>query len=79
MGAMWLGGMVLYGIGANILGTIGSSIGWAIVMSLMVLVANFWGMMAGEWRGVGRRPLRMMRTGLAMLVAAMFMVGLGMK
>jgi len=79
MGAMWLGGMILYGMGASMLGAIGSSIGWAIAMSLMVLVANLWGLLAGEWRGAGWRPLRMMSTGLVILVAAMFMVGLGIK
>ena len=77
MGAMWLGGMLLYGMGANQLGSLGSSIGWAIVMSLMVIVANLWGLLTGEWRGVGRRPLRIMGTGLAILVVAMFMVGAG--
>jgi len=79
MGAMWLGGMILYGMGANVLGAMGSSIGWAIVMSLMVLVANLWGLLAGEWRGVSRKPLWMMSAGLAVLVAAMFMVGLRIR
>lgn len=79
MGAMWLGGMLLYGMGANRLGNIGSSIGWAIVMSLMVMVANLWGLLTGEWRGVGRKPLTIMSAGLALLVAAMFMVGSGIK
>jgi L-rhamnose-H+ transport protein len=79
MGAMWLGGMLLYGMGANQLGSIGSSIGWAIVMSLMVMVANLWGLLTGEWRGVGRKPLKIMGAGLALLVAAMFMVGSGIR
>jgi L-rhamnose-H+ transport protein len=79
MGVMWLGGMLLYGMGANRLGSIGSSIGWAIVMSLMVIVANLWGLWTGEWRGVGRNPLRIMCAGLAILVVAMFMVGAGVR
>jgi L-rhamnose-H+ transport protein len=79
MGLMWLGGMLLYGMGANMLGHIGSSIGWAIVMSLMVIVANLWGLATGEWRGIGRRPLRIMTAGLAILVIAMFMIGSGIK
>ena len=79
MGAMWLGGMLLYGMGANRLGSLGSSIGWAIVMSLMVIVANLWGLLTGEWHGVGRRPLRIMGVGLAILVVSMFMVGSGVR
>ena len=79
MGAMWLAGMTLYGMGANNLGKIGSSIGWALVMSLMVVIANLWGLSTGEWRGVGRKPLRVMSAGLAILVVAMFLVGSGIK
>ena len=79
MGAMWLAGMVLYGMGANSLGSIGSSIGWALVMSLMVVTANLWGLSTGEWRGVGRKPLLVMNAGLVMLVAAMFLIGSGIK
>ncbi len=79
MGAMWLAGMTLYGMGANRLGKIGSSIGWALVMSLMVVMANLWGLSTGEWRGVGRKPLRIMSGGIAILVVAMFLVGLGIK
>ena len=79
MGVMWLAGMILYGMGANKLGRIGSSIGWAIVMSLMVIVANLWGLSTGEWRGVGPKPLRTMIVGLTVLVVAMFLVGSGIR
>ena len=48
-------------------------------MSVMVIVANLWGLWTGEWRGVGRKPLEMMCTGLAILVVAMFMVGSGIR
>ena len=79
MGAMWLAGMILYGMGANELGTSGSSIGWAIVMSLMVLVASLWGLLTGEWREAGPRPRRIMTAGLTLSVAAMFIVGSGIR
>ncbi|MFB3922911.1 MAG: L-rhamnose/proton symporter RhaT [Terriglobia bacterium] len=79
MGAMWLGGMLLYGMGANALGDIGSSVGWALVMSLMVMVANLWGLLTGEWRGAGSRPLKIMGVGLTLLIVSMFIVGLGMR
>jgi hypothetical protein len=79
MAAMWLGGMLLYGMGAHRLGNLGSSIGWAMVMSLMVIVANLWGLLSGEWRGADHRPLRIMAAGMAILVVAMFMVGTGAR
>jgi L-rhamnose-H+ transport protein len=75
MGALWLGGMVFYGIGANRLGRLGPSIGWSILMSSVVIVANVWGIATGEWRGSGRKPVRLMIAGLALLVAAIFTIG----
>jgi L-rhamnose-H+ transport protein len=76
---MWLAGIFLYGMGAIRLGKMGSSIGWALVMSFMVVVANLWGISTGEWSGADRRPLRVMITGLGILVVAMFMVGSGIR
>lgn len=77
MGAMWLAGISLYGMGAIRMGKMGSSIGWALAMSFMVVVANLWGISTGEWRGTDRKPLRVMTAGLVILVIAMFMVGSG--
>jgi L-rhamnose-H+ transport protein len=77
MGVMWLAGIFLYGMGAIRLGKMGSSIGWALVMSFMVVVANLWGISTGEWSGRDRKPLRVMSAGLVILVIAMFMVGSG--
>ena len=79
MGAMWLAGFLFYGMGAARLGKMGSSVGWALIMSSMVVVANLWGLLTGEWRGAGRRPLQVMSAGLVILIVAMFLVGSGIK
>lgn len=76
MGAMWIASMVVYGIGANMLGSIGPSIGWAIYMSSAVVIATLWGLSSGEWRGAGQQALRVMSAGLALLVVAVFINGL---
>ncbi|MGH9699544.1 MAG: L-rhamnose/proton symporter RhaT [Candidatus Acidiferrales bacterium] len=75
MGALWLVGMVFYGIGANQLGRLGPSIGWSILMSSVVIVANVWGLFTGEWEESGRKPVRIMMGGLAFLLAAIFIIG----
>jgi L-rhamnose-H+ transport protein len=75
MGVMWLVGMMIYGVGATKLGHLGASIGWALLMSLIVVVANLWGIVTGEWRNSGKKPLRVMGAGLAVLVVAMFIIG----
>ncbi|MEO6807786.1 MAG: L-rhamnose/proton symporter RhaT [Isosphaeraceae bacterium] len=75
MGVLWMAGMALYGIGAHRMGDLGSSLGWAILMSSMVLVANALGVLSGEWRSSPRRSRWQLAGGLALLLAAI--AGLG--
>ena len=79
MGALWIVGMALYGSGANHLGPIGSSVGWAILMSSMVIVANVWGVVTGEWKKSGRKPLQVMGFGVLALTVAIFAIGLSKR
>jgi len=72
---MWLVGMFFYGFGAIKLGRTGSSIGWAVLMSSVVIVANLWGMRTREWRGANLKAKRAMRLGLLVLVIAIFIIG----
>ena len=75
MGMMWMAGMALYGIGAYRLGDLGKSLGWAILMSGMVLVANLLGMMTGEWKGAPRRATWQLGLGLVILLIAISALG----
>jgi L-rhamnose-H+ transport protein len=75
MGVLWMAGMALYGIGANRLGRLGPSLGWAILMSSMVLVANALGVLTGEWHAAPSRARRQLALGLALLLVAI--AGLG--
>ena len=76
MGFMWISGTVLYGVGANLMGSLGPVIGWPVLMSTMVLTANFWGFLVGEWKGVHGFPRTLSMAALAILVIAMFTLGL---
>jgi len=75
MGVLWMAGFVLYGFGARQLGELGPSLGWAILMSVMVLAANLLGIATGEWRGAPRSAGRRLAAGLALLIVAI--AGLG--
>ena len=75
MGLLWMAGMGLYGAGANRLGELGKSLGWSILMSSMVLVANALGVLSGEWRGAPRASRRQLTLGILILLAAI--AGLG--
>ena len=67
MGVGWFGSTVMYGISADKLGIV---VAWPAFMSLIVIAAMIVGVATGEWKGSGRRPLRIMSAGLATLVVA---------
>lgn len=75
MGVMWMTGMSLYGTGARRMGSMGASLGWAILMSSVVLVANLLGVAAGEWAGAPVGSRRQLSAGLGLLLAAIALLG----
>jgi L-rhamnose-H+ transport protein len=77
MGTLWMGGMAAYGAGALAMGRLGPSIGWVVFMSSMILVANICGAATGEWKGASRKALNLMAAGLAVLILAIAVVGVG--
>ncbi|MGO9094639.1 MAG: L-rhamnose/proton symporter RhaT [Bryobacteraceae bacterium] len=75
MGSMWLFGFFLYGIGTTSLGKLGTAVGWPVLMTTMVLVANVWGLVTGEWKNADRRAFRYLGAGLALMVTALVLMG----
>jgi L-rhamnose-H+ transport protein len=70
MGALWMGAVALYGVASNRIGTLGTSVGWALYQIFMILTANLSGAIAGEWRGSKKDVLQVLGVGLALLVLA---------
>jgi L-rhamnose-H+ transport protein len=75
MGLLWIAGFACYAPGARRLGSLGTSVGWSIMMSVMIITANLWGIVSGEWRGAGRRAQQFLMSGAAVLVLAICVVG----
>jgi L-rhamnose-H+ transport protein len=75
MGLLWIAGFVCYAPGTRRLGALGTSVGWSIMMSAMVIAANLWGFLTGEWKGARRRAHGFLIGGVAMLILAIGMVG----
>jgi len=75
MGLLWFGGMMLYGIGATVMGHLGTSIGWAMMMGIMMISANIAGYLTGEWREAGGKPLRIMCTGIFTIIGSICLLG----
>lgn len=74
MGFLWLVGFYLYGLGAAALGRLGSMVGWPIFMTLMVVIANLWGLATGEWKNTPRLAFQRLWIGIALMVAALAII-----
>ena len=70
MGVLWYGSIVLYAISTTRMGELGTSIGWPLFLSSIVVASTIVGVVAGEWAGAGKRALRYMVGGVLCLVAA---------
>jgi len=79
MGLMWISCIVLYGMGANKMGSLGPVIGWPVLVSTTVLGATCWGFVTGEWKGIRGRPLHIQTAALGVLVVATFTLGLAAR
>jgi len=75
MGFMWIGGFAVYAPGARYLGSLGTSVGWAVMMSTMVITANILGFITGEWKGASRKAFSFAVAGVAMLILSICVVG----
>lgn len=69
-GLLWAGALLLYGIASRQLGALGTSAGWGLYQILMIISANVSGLVTGEWSAAGRRPVRALLAGLALLAVA---------
>ncbi|MGD0201027.1 MAG: L-rhamnose/proton symporter RhaT [Bryobacteraceae bacterium] len=79
MGCLWLFGFYFYGVGSTQLGDLGKVIGWPIFMTVMVVVANIWGLLTGEWKNADRRAFRYLGAGLALMVCALAIMAPALK
>ena len=77
MGAIFAAGVTLYGVGASNLGKLGTTVAWLVFIAAGILIANFWGVITGEWKGAPKKAERHMVWGSAILFAAILLVNYG--
>jgi L-rhamnose-H+ transport protein len=70
MGLLWFGSIILYSISTVKLGDLGTSIGWPLFLASIVIASTIFGVLAGEWKNTGRRPIQTMVLGVGCLVVA---------
>lgn len=79
MCAQYCGSVILWGISSteNLLGKLGSSIGWALFVGMIVVSSNTGGFLSGEWKNSGKKAFGIMLTSLSIIILAMVAIGYG--
>lgn len=74
-GTIWFFQFFFYGMGESKLGNGASS--WILHMSFIILVANLWGIILKEWKGVSKKTKITIAVGIATIIFSVILVGYG--
>jgi L-rhamnose-H+ transport protein len=77
MGLLWLSGMVGYGIGATLVGKYGTSVGYALFITAMILSSNLLGIVAGEWKATSRLTRWVLAGAVVVILLSVLVLNLG--
>ncbi len=75
-GLFWYLQFFFYGPGKSNMGTFGFT-SWGLQMALVVLFSNLYGWLFREWAGADKLAKRMLNLGMAIIMAAVFIIGYG--
>jgi L-rhamnose-H+ transport protein len=74
-GTTWFLQFFFYGMGESRLGNGPSS--WILHMAFIILIANIWGLVLKEWKGVSRKAFGTVIAGIATIILSVLIVGYG--
>ncbi len=74
-GTTWFLQFFFYGMGESKLGNGASS--WILHMAFIILVANMWGIVLKEWKGVSRKTKTTITIGILTIILSVMVVGYG--
>ena len=77
MALLWLSGMVGYGIGATLVGRYGTSLGYTLFITAMILSSNFLGILTGEWKATSSRTRRVLAAAVVVILISVLVLNLG--
>ena len=69
--------LLFYAIGAEHLGKVGPSVGWAVFMAMAVILANVLGFVTAEWKDASSTSRRWIFGGLTLLVLGIVVLAIG--
>ena len=73
---LWYGQMFLYGVSRTKMGVYDFA-SWALVMAFTITSSTLWGLVLKEWKGVGRRTLLLLGSGILVLILSAVITGIG--
>ncbi|HEX7906448.1 MAG TPA: L-rhamnose/proton symporter RhaT [Chitinophagaceae bacterium] len=74
-GTTWFLQFFFYGMGESKLGNGASS--WILHMAFIILVANMWGIVLKEWKGVTKQTKTTITAGIILIILSVLIVGYG--
>lgn len=74
-GTTWFLQFFFYGMGESKLGNGASS--WILHMAFIILVANMWGLVLKEWKGVNNKTVNTIIIGIITIILSVLLVGYG--
>lgn len=74
-GTTWFLQFFFYGMGESKLGNGPSS--WILHMAFIILVANMWGLVLKEWKGVSKKTTTTLVVGVIIIILSVLLVGYG--
>jgi L-rhamnose-H+ transport protein len=77
MALAWAASVLSYGIGATVIGSDGTSIGYMLFTNGSILFANAFGLMAGEWKCSTRRTKRFLAAAIVFILVGVVVLNLG--
>lgn len=77
MGLLWLSGIVGYGIGATLVGSYGTSVGFALFIAAQILWSNALGVLTGEWKATSPRTRRILTAAVLVTLVSVVVLNLG--
>ena len=74
-GTTWFLQFFFYGMGESKLGNGASS--WILHMAVIILIANVWGILLKEWKGISSKTRTTITIGISMIILSVLVVGYG--
>jgi L-rhamnose-H+ transport protein len=73
-GLMWFASFGLSGLGMQMMGKLGVSVGWSMLLGFALVTSTLWSAAMGEWRGKGRAAGWMV-AGVIVVIGAICLLG----